>query len=220
MPRRRNTKPTFIYWLVDMRPEIIASGYAGGYPFYCGKTVKRPVLRLYGHFGSARRSPLRPISVRLNRCTDQFVRMIVVEMVPYTIDWSDRERHWIRLLRFSFPDNVNVADGGSGAPGLVLSAERRAAISAFQRGKITPPETRAKMSAAQKGRIITVEHRNKMKDAWKIRSTRPSTRLGSKHTAEQRARISASKKGKPWTEAQREARTAFLRSRVAPNLFR
>jgi hypothetical protein len=188
-----------MYWLIDIRPEMIASGYAGGYPFYCGKTVKRPAARLWAHFGHARLRPERPVCVRLNQCGEQFVRIYVVETVPHTVDWIERERHWIRLLRFSFPESLNVADGGSGSPGLVLSAERRAAISAFHKGKITPIQTRAKMSAVQKGNRFTEEHREKLKEAWKVRRTRPNGRVGCKLSAETRAKISASKMGKPWS---------------------
>lgn len=214
MPRQKSIRPTFIYWLVDMRPETIASGYASGYPFYCGKTVKRPVARLWSHFGHARREPLRPVCARLNRCGERFVRMIVVETVPHFGDWNERERHWIRLLRFSFPDNANLSDGGDGSPGLILSAERRASISAFQKGKTTDTETRAKMSAVQKGRKLTDEHREKLKEAWKTRRTRPSEHLGRKLTAEHRAKISASKMGKPWAPDH-------ARRRMPPlNLFR
>lgn len=213
VPRNRNIKPTFIYWLIDMRPQTISSGHSVGYPFYCGKTVKNPMARLRSHFSVARFEPLRKLSVRLTQCGRQYIRVQTMETVSCTDDWRERERHWIRLLRFSFPDNLNISDGGEGTPGVLMNAERRAAISAFHSGKVTPMETRVLMSEVQKGRRLTSEHREKLKEAWKIRRTRPDARLGRKLSAETRKKISIAHTGMRATDEARAAMSLAQKSR-------
>jgi hypothetical protein len=104
-------RPTFIYWLIDTRPETIAAGWSAGLPFYCGKTVHAPETRFKGHLHLARKKPARRLSLRLAACGEH-VRVQTMEIVPPGDGWMERERRWIKILRFGFPGTLNVNDGG------------------------------------------------------------------------------------------------------------
>lgn len=123
--------------------------------------------------------------------------------VPFD-EWERWEREYIRWYRVLGWNVLNATDGGEGgamdmtpkyrakiSAGLkrTYTAERRAAISAFHKGKVLSPETRAKMSASAgkhlKGKKQALEHIAKCRAA----------KLGKKFTPEHRAKISAARKG-------------------------
>lgn len=204
MPRRPNTRPTTIYWLIDVRPETLAE-HPNGKPFYCGKTIKRPIDRLTDHRGDARRYSKRPISKRLIDCGDH-VRIDIVDIVPIGVSWAEIERFWIATLRHFHPDCLNISIGGDGAPGLIQSDAVRAKLSADRKGKPRGPlsaEWRAKIGAAQKGKIISAEHRANLSAALKGRVVSDETRAklsalkkGGKHSDESRHKMSVARRGK------------------------
>lgn len=123
--------PVHIYWLLDMRPEVIAAGWHSGYPFYCGKTIKPPEMRLKQHQANAYRAPRRPVSVRIRAC-GRHIRIEVVYTVKSGEDWGAAERSWIACLRANFANVANAADGGAGFNGIVSSRKR----------KVVPPQLR------------------------------------------------------------------------------
>lgn len=185
MPQQKNTKPTSIYWLFDMRPETLVE-YPNGRPFYCGKTVKDATARLVKHRAVARECPHRPIATWLNECGD-YVRVQVMEIVSAGDDWAARERHWIATLRLLYPGCANVTDGGQGAPGVIPSQSRREKVRAALTGKKHSPERRARFSAAMRGKKPSVETLAKLS----------ISRTGKKRSVEARARMSAAQKGRP-----------------------
>lgn len=168
MPRQKPTRPTKIYWLVDMRPEMIAAGWPNGLPFYCGKTDRAINARLYEHKRDAVRHPYGLVGPRLALCGDN-VRIQAMEVVPVGGPWHERERRWIWVLEAHFPDTCNVSKGGDGASGVVRSAEFRANASARRKGIPLSPETRAKLSAANKGKKASKETREKLAANTKAR---------------------------------------------------
>jgi hypothetical protein len=199
MPRTPNTRPTTIYWLIDVRPQTLVL-HPGGKPFYCGKTVQCPARRLHEHHTAVRSYPNRQICLRLSECGKQ-VRINHMEVVQSTEDWRERERFWIATLRYFYPDCVNVSSGGDGVPGLVHSAETRAKWSAQRKGKKRGPmseEHKAKIGNANRGKPVSNETRA-------IRSE-----LARNRTAEHRAKIRAAHIGKTWSEEQR-ARLSAIR---------
>lgn len=92
----------------------------------------------------------------------------------------------------NFPTNplcINLCAGGRGTVGFLHSAEARARIAEANAGKILSTETRQKVSRAQTGKPKSAAHRAKM-----IEVNRGNKyRLGSVHTPEALARMSASK---------------------------
>lgn len=183
MPRRPNTRPTAIYWLVDVRPATLAT-WPNGLPFYCGKTVASLSRRFSAHRREARNGAARPLHDRLRLCGD-YVRTLLVELVPVGADWCAREQHWIAILRASFPGCVNVANGGAGPAGFVHSETTRARFSEL--GRAMSAETRAKIGAAHRGRKQTAE--------WK--ANRAAAQLGKRRSPEQRATMKAAQQNRP-----------------------
>jgi len=210
--RQKNTKDTFIYWLVDTRTNT---------PFYCGKTVDKPERRLRNHISDANRYD-RPICRRLRECAGN-IRVQIMEIVPVDGDWVAREKRWIEILRFSFPDNANIADGGQGVPGFIQSAETIAKKRASRLGKVTSPETRAKQSAAQMGKPVSHEARVKIgtANAGKIRTDafragRSAMLKALWESKEYRAKISRSRTGrKASAEHRANLKRAWARRREA-----
>jgi SPP1 gp7 family putative phage head morphogenesis protein len=88
----------------------------------------------------------------------------------------------------------NLTDGGEGKAN--PSAEARAKIGAFHKGKAKSAQTRAKMSAAQAGKIRSAETRAKIGAISGSRSAETIAKLkaastGKTHSAETRAKLSA-----------------------------
>lgn len=211
MPRRPNTRPTLIYWLVDTRTNT---------PFYCGKTVRTTATRLRGHRRRAAEHPTAILSVKIKECGNH-IRVQILETVMSDSDWRERERHWIKITRFSFPDNYNTSEGGEGTPGVIPSAETRAKLSAVHRGRKRPPrsaehcanisaakkgktlspETCAKLSIMRKGRTISLRHRQSLSIALK----------GHEVSAATRAKLRLSNIGKKYSDEIRAARSITMR---------
>ncbi|WP_156436065.1 GIY-YIG nuclease family protein [Bradyrhizobium pachyrhizi] len=173
--RRRNARPTFIYWLIDIRPETIAAGWSNGQPFYCGKTVEEPRIRLNGHRAKAKLWPSRKTHQRIIECGDD-IRIQVMETVPVASDWVAREKHWIELLRFSFPGATNVSAGGVGTPGQIPSSETRAKRAVSTRtswadGSIAKRRCDG-MRAAWTNETIAARRRESMRAGWAKRRER------------------------------------------------
>lgn len=173
--KRKITRPTFIYWLVDMRPEMIASGWSRGLPFYCGKTDRKPHTRLYEHKRDASRNPYGLVGPRVVECGEH-IEIQVMETIPADGNWRSKERRWIWLLRGSFPNTCNVSDGGDGASGVVRSAEWCARLSARLTGRMVSPATRALLSAINTGKTYSEETREKVAAATAARWESPEYR--------------------------------------------
>jgi hypothetical protein len=164
--RTKNTRSTTIYWLVDVRPRTIASGWVDGKPFYCGKTVGDVKRRLSMHFSIVRDWPDRKLSVALNEVGRSMI-VQVMEIVPPSANWSARERYWIKILRGINSDCANTADGGQGATGYVPSAEHRAKLRDANRKSPRAIEARTKLQASLKGRKFSDVHRANLSMARK-----------------------------------------------------
>lgn len=231
MPRRINSRATAIYWLIDRRPETIAKGWSDGCPFYCGKTVYDLEWRLKQHKFSIKRKPDREISKALIRCGDH-VSIELIELVPVSESWVQREQHWIAFGRAFYPYMANTVNGGQGALGLVISADTKAKISKANTGKIRSQETRellrrinlgkapivspesiARRAAKQRGRKASEETRERLRLSHLGKKPSPesiakgaATRKGHIVTAETRAKISAANTGKPGKSPTAETR--------------
>jgi hypothetical protein len=208
MPRRPNTKPTNIYWLIDTRPETIASGWPIGKPFYCGKTVHSIRDRLSDHQWTARHFPRRKVSQMLNAAGDAVV-VRLMEVVPLGISWSARERHWIRVLRHLNPGCANVSDGGDGPAGMIHSAATREKLRQANLGRKQPPEVGRKISLANKGR----------KRSQSAIDATAAARRGAKVPQEQREKIRATLTGYKHPPEFGQKIAARLRGRKMPPEF-
>lgn len=204
MARIKNMRPTVIYWLVDTRTNT---------PFYCGKTVNSPQVRLRGHRSAAKSRPYGLVGLRVIECGEN-IRMQIMETVPSDGDWVAREKRWIWLLRGSFSGCVNVSEGGQGGSGVIPSIETRRKQSVSHAGKKLPKEQCAKISAALTGLKrgpMSIEQREQMRAARIGKKQKPehvakraASNTGRKRSSETRARMSAWQIGKTISVEQRE----------------
>lgn len=143
--------------------------------------------------------------------------------------WADAERRWIAHYRTAGADLTNHTDGGEGTPGRYHTDKAKAAMSAKRKGvkphpnaiaatvalatgrKDSPEKIQARM-AAVRGVPKSPEHRKKLaaalrgrKATLESRANQSSAQKGLKHGSmsdEQKAKISAAKRGRP-NEAKR-----------------
>lgn len=166
---------------------------------------------------------------------------ILVQIVAHWFDEADafdHERQLIAEFRSTGHPLCNKTDGGDGISGYRHSAEtrakwvgrknspeRRAAISAANKGRVMTEEFRAKVSAGLKGRPVSEETRERIAAAQRGRTVgevrrakiaaalkgrrlsdeEKARRLPLTHSAESRAKHSAAMKGRPWSSARRAA---------------
>jgi hypothetical protein len=218
MARRPNTQPTNIYWLIDVRPETLSKRPAG-FPFYCGKTIFDVNVRLARHRRTVEKYPNRLISKWLKECGEH-IRVHILEVVPNSLDWSARERHWITITRHAFPGGANTTDGGQGTPGNIHTDEARNKMSKSKRGKKLSAEHCLKLKLVRIGKKHSTETRDKMcrsaKESAKV-SEYHLSQIGQKRSDETRSKISAALRGKKRKKfsAEHVAKiSATLRGRV------
>lgn len=229
--RRPNNRSTLIYWLIDTRINK---------PFYCGKTVNPAHQRLANHKYEATHGN-RKVHQRVRDCGDH-IRIQVMETVLPDQNWIEREKHWIWLLRGTFSDNCNTADGGAGTPGRILSASTKAKLSARFKGKPMhsaatkehlrqlgigrkySQDTIEKRRRATKGRKRTPEQcaaisaRQKARfsgpDGERLREQIGQRRRGVTVSEETRAKMRAAKRGRKLTLEQRAAISERSKGRI------
>lgn len=206
---------TFLYALCDPRP--------GDTHVYIGK-ADDPETRLWEH----RRKLPREKNYKAHwwrqlRDMGMVPSLEVLKEVPFD-EWEYWEREYIRWYRALGWKVVNATDGGEGGAQewkpesrARLSAslkagytdERRAAISAFHKGKNVSAKTRAKMSASGgkhlKGKPQSPEHIAKCRAA----------KIGKKFNEEHKAKIAAALRGKPKPLETRQRMSESAKRRCA-----
>lgn len=198
MRRNPNTRPTLIYWLFDTRPETISPEWPNGKPFYCGKTVDSLIGRLRDHFKDAKRWPGRRTAMMVTDCGREQLDIRLIETVPSSRDWVEREKFWIRTIRSLNPNATNIATGGQGPVGYIpTDAQRERSRTTMlgnknAKGTVPTPAARAAVADSNRTRIVSIETRDKMRA-----SHRGSPSL------EERERIAASLRGKKHTDERR-----------------
>jgi len=193
------TRPYVIYGLTDPRTDQVR---------YIGWT-QTPQQRLRAHISEAKRQ--RSHKARW------IASLLKIGLSPglfaiAEVDggWAEAERFWIAFYQAFGCPLTNMADGGEGAPGHMLSAESRKKISRAGMGRHPSAETCARLSAANKGRNLTPEHKEKISMATRGRARcKPST--------ETRAKMAAAHKGRKSSLETRAKMSAYQRgSKRAP----
>jgi hypothetical protein len=144
------------------------------------------------------------------KATSQKPILRILEELQDGDSWQERERHWIGLYRSRGVNLLNLTAGGNGFA--VHTDESRKKIARALTGDHNPmkrPEVAAKVSAKRRGLIFSSAWRAALSRATKGRPKPlgfgannrfpPGShrRPGWHHTAETRAKLSASKIGKP-----------------------
>jgi group I intron endonuclease len=139
------------------------------------------------------------------------------------------EKVWIILLQTRAPQGYNLTSGGNvGTRRNPPTLETLARMSASHKGHRPSKESNAKRSMTLKGRVITSAHRAKISEALTGQVIPPEARAkmsaakkgrsahnkGIPMTDQQKVKLSNSKKGKPWSAAQRAAYEARKASKT------
>lgn len=141
-----------IYWLLDMRPETIASGNPAGYPFFCGKTTD-PEARLHKLLTDAWRIATTR-DERIHQCGIEHIRMHVVRVIPAGEPWREHLASSIAMLKHCWPlGNCNISATGAGG------AARRETGSAK-----SPPHPTGQKAAQIKTNRLNRRFRNHRKE--------------------------------------------------------
>lgn len=121
-----------------------------------------------------------------------------------------KEIFWVRTNmsnRNKWPEmkGLNLADGGQGSRGMVLSEERKQVIGNFNRGKPMSDEQKKKLSDYGKANpsmgFLGKHHTDENKKVLSLlKKGKPSPHIGKKMSDEQKIKISLAKKGKSNTK--------------------
>ena len=164
---------------------------------YVGQTIQPLKKRFYDHCyaNSAIGNAIRKYKPKNFRCE-------ILKRCATKAELDAWEKFFIAALRCKAPNGYNLTDGGEGAVGLKRTPEHCAKLSAAQSGeknhnygKQLSPETRTKMSKAhignknRAGKPQSAASRAKIANALK----------GKKRPPEVGRKISATKKGKPFS---------------------
>jgi hypothetical protein len=106
-------------------------------PRYVGKTTQYMIDRRKAHLRTAKRGDQKPLYRWLRKRLDgRGFATRLIEHVPPSVDWQERERYWIRTYREAGHHLLNLTDGGEGLHGHRFSEEHRDRIAtALRRGK-------------------------------------------------------------------------------------
>lgn len=197
-------------------------------PRYVGKTSHVLSKRLSEHLASARRGEKNHRANWLRSMIQNGLSPSIGLLEECGENWIEREVFWIAEGRRLGWKLTNGNGGGYG--GGTFSVEVRAKISASKKGRKRSPETIAKMSATNRGRPWSLERRKKPSHRWSAeqRIKFSKSRIGHvvsevvrakmrerRHAAKTIAKMSATKKGKKFSEAHKQAlREAWKQRRV------
>lgn len=105
--------------------------WPSGEPRYVGKTVQYIIDRRKSHI-RASRNPRLPVHHWIKKRMDSGEGFLtkLIEHVPQSENWAERERHWIAKYRAEGASLLNLTAGGEGLPGRNLSRGHRMRIAA------------------------------------------------------------------------------------------
>lgn len=140
---------------------------------YIGKTERGLSHRVSQHKAAARAGEISALYHAIRKYGELNIKVEILAEEDDPEFLTFLEIHYIRELQTKRPHGYNLTDGGDGMCGWEMPLHARLKISASAKKRRLTPETRAKIGAASKG------HKYK---------------LGSKHSDETRAKMSASQK--------------------------
>lgn len=196
----------FIYFLVDPRTFDIR---------YVGKTVQTLGRRLNSHVYEASTGKYN------HHCACWIRSLLAVGLSPNIIHINychdtqlcEKEKEWIKSLKFIGVNLTNTTDGGEGVLGWKPSKEQCNAISKRQTGRKLTEHHKQKISAGGKGKhtgSLSEEHKNRLSLSHK----------GYKHTLEQTEKIRVANTGrklKPFTDEHKKNMSASHKGKPAWN---
>ena len=186
---------------------------------YVGQTIRGVRLRWSEHLSSAKTAPWA-LSKALKKYGPDGFTIGVLDTATSREDLNSKEIYWIRTLG-TFVQGYNLTEGGEGGtPGMPLSAEHRAKISASHKGICPTQETKEKIRNANRGKRRTPEQRAKQSAALKGRPVSPETR--EKQSAARKGRklpteVVEKLKGRVFSSETRAKMSASAKARCPPS---
>lgn len=107
-------------------------------PRYVGKTVQYIHERHKAHIRDAKRGGDRPVQrwLRKKIAANDGLAIKLLEFIPSSEDWADRERFWIEKFRSEGARMLNLTNGGEGLAGHKLpDSHKRKIAAALQTGE-------------------------------------------------------------------------------------
>lgn len=175
---------TYIYGLFDPRNEELR---------YIGAT-KHPSNRLASHICHTQNTHKSHWISSLTRIGLK-PEMVILENVDENT-WKREERWWISYTKSIGAKLTNATDGGDG----MLSAEARAKISAWNKGKVISEETKEKIRAKLIGNKHTLGHITSDETKEKLRIAN----IGRKRSDETKMKLRIASTGKRHSKETRE----------------
>jgi group I intron endonuclease len=189
-------------------------------PRYVGQTVRSLSDRLAGHLHAAETNDKLYVCRWIKSLQVPPLIVVLEEVVEKELDAA--ERRWIKTMRADGARLCNLTEGGGGRLGYRLTTETRAKMSASAKIRGMPRETIEKGAASRRGKPM------QRGPEWLLNVTlaarkRPlgngNNRLGTHHTPETRAKMSASQlKRKPIDAETRAKMSASAKSRIRPRI--
>lgn len=180
--------------------------------------------RQYTHLSDLRRGKhhSQKLQNAFNKYGEASFTFAVIQEVEDKSQLVPREQYWLDLHKSYGRDGYNISPTAGNCIGVKHSAETRAKISAALRNRSPSEDTRRKLSAAHKGRTYSSETLARM-SAAKLNMT-PEQRQefckkisegkrGRKATDEERAAMSAARKGKKQSPEHIAKRAAAARGK-------
>jgi GIY-YIG catalytic domain/NUMOD3 motif len=175
-----------IYFLLDPQTREIR---------YVGQTVQSPAKRLTGHLNDARKGKNRHVCHWIRNLLPDKPLMQVVETLPED-KLDEAEQYWIAFLRSMDAALCNLADGGGGT-----------------RGFRHTEETLRKQVAAAQRRRESEQWLTNLRNAIRNRKG-GNNRLGTHHSLETRAKMSAAQVGRQVSAETRAKMSAAAKARA------
>jgi hypothetical protein len=128
---------TTIYWLVDMRPEVIAAGFPRGVPFYCGMT-KGPLRKIL----STLRKSGRPALAEVAKECGAHIEVRVMELVAPLDGKREKLAYWRRKMAVAQRPTTHRLHRVNRKPQFLTKQEawvERQRIIAIRNRKLSPP---------------------------------------------------------------------------------
>ena len=169
---------------------------------YVGKTIRAIEIRFKGHLEGVKGRVNRYLYDSINHYGVENFKVELIEQCEREIE-DEREKYWIKSLKSNNKEfGYNMTEGGDGG---------RTSIN-FKHSE----ETKRKISDKNKGRVRTEEEKQNLrnKNLGKKLSEETKLKMSKSHIGkknifknpEERSRKqSLAMKGKPWTEARRNA---------------
>lgn len=156
-----------IYALLDPETQAIR---------YVGKTSQPLRTRVRAHINRAQGQKQIRSAKWIADLRAKSLEPVAIVLEQTQADWEAAERFWIASLRATGTDLLNMTAGGSATPGLRLSPEAKAKVSAAARRQFSDPMARKRAAEFARAAWDDPDYVSRMKEKHRERATKPEYR--------------------------------------------